>query len=111
MWLGRVAILEWWEEASLPDFPWYVCAVLVAMLGPIRPSIIIARKLLDQDARTFRNPPLDVRPRMPARQIHLHVLRLQRECLRISVTSFQSRSEEHTSELQSLMRLSYAVFC
>src|SRR3546814_2787235 len=26
-------------------------------------------------------------------------------------TSFQRRSEEHTSELQSLMRISYAVFC
>src|SRR3546814_9291700 len=25
--------------------------------------------------------------------------------------SFSSRSEEHTSELQSLMRISYAVFC
>src|SRR3546814_1228594 len=25
--------------------------------------------------------------------------------------SFQQRSEEHTSELQSLMRTSYAVFC
>src|SRR3546814_2985631 len=24
---------------------------------------------------------------------------------------FESRSEEHTSELQSLMRISYAVFC
>src|SRR3546814_4205604 len=27
------------------------------------------------------------------------------------VTFFTSRSEEHTSELQSLMRISYAVFC
>src|SRR3546814_1953974 len=27
------------------------------------------------------------------------------------VVSFASRSEEHTSELQSLMRISYAVFC
>src|SRR3546814_1960596 len=26
-------------------------------------------------------------------------------------TSLQERSEEHTSELQSLMRISYAVFC
>src|SRR3546814_6030376 len=26
-------------------------------------------------------------------------------------TSVRSRSEEHTSELQSLMRISYAVFC
>src|SRR3546814_10577848 len=29
----------------------------------------------------------------------------------ISLTSNKSRSEEHTSELQSLMRISYAVFC
>src|SRR3546814_4904043 len=29
----------------------------------------------------------------------------------ISFTSAVSRSEEHTSELQSLMRISYAVFC
>src|SRR3546814_10512281 len=28
-----------------------------------------------------------------------------------SRSSRQSRSEEHTSELQSLMRISYAVFC
>src|SRR3546814_7037683 len=27
------------------------------------------------------------------------------------VTNFPRRSEEHTSELQSLMRISYAVFC
>src|SRR3546814_4713801 len=27
------------------------------------------------------------------------------------VAPFQQRSEEHTSELQSLMRISYAVFC
>src|SRR3546814_5625495 len=28
-----------------------------------------------------------------------------------SLTNVNSRSEEHTSELQSLMRISYAVFC
>src|SRR3546814_9825875 len=28
-----------------------------------------------------------------------------------SATEAQARSEEHTSELQSLMRISYAVFC
>src|SRR3546814_8242982 len=27
------------------------------------------------------------------------------------ITDFSKRSEEHTSELQSLMRISYAVFC
>src|SRR3546814_3378472 len=29
----------------------------------------------------------------------------------VYVTYFTARSEEHTSELQSLMRISYAVFC
>src|SRR3546814_4446559 len=29
----------------------------------------------------------------------------------VALTSDQTRSEEHTSELQSLMRISYAVFC
>src|SRR3546814_5855000 len=29
----------------------------------------------------------------------------------IAVANDQGRSEEHTSELQSLMRISYAVFC
>src|SRR3546814_4970875 len=34
-------------------------------------------------------------------------------CLGVSVqrTSFQNRSEEHTSDLQSLMRISHAFFC
>src|SRR3546814_5980190 len=33
-------------------------------------------------------------------------------CFYYSITAFASvRSEEHTSELQSLMRISYAVFC
>src|SRR3546814_6447203 len=31
--------------------------------------------------------------------------------LRMQEDSGRSRSEEHTSELQSLMRISYAVFC
>src|SRR3546814_1827074 len=29
----------------------------------------------------------------------------------LNVTALDGRSEEHTSELQSLMRISYAVFC
>src|SRR3546814_9123929 len=31
--------------------------------------------------------------------------------VQIELESHQTRSEEHTSELQSLMRISYAVFC
>src|SRR3546814_6355244 len=34
-----------------------------------------------------------------------------RESLELIDRSLRARSEEHTSELQSLMRISYAVFC
>src|SRR3546814_8765572 len=51
----------------------------------------------------FRSPPVRrrsaVAPRCPARR-----------CGRCRRTG-RLRSEEHTSELQSLMRISYAVFC
>src|SRR3546814_4090490 len=36
---------------------------------------------------------------------------MMREQWRKSITGASKRSEEHTSELQSLMRSSYAVFC
>src|SRR3546814_4107698 len=38
--------------------------------------------------------------------VHRNTLRTHPESPRL-----QTRSEEHTSELQSLMRISYAVFC
>src|SRR3546814_6328221 len=38
--------------------------------------------------------------------IHRH-----RGCRRVAGSDAGCRSEEHTSELQSLMRISYAVFC
>src|SRR3546814_9269354 len=37
---------------------------------------------------------------------HSHI-----SCRRLAPTTQKLRSEEHTSELQSLMRISYAVFC
>src|SRR3546814_4205682 len=43
-----------------------------------------------------------------------HVDQLVRILLRIVIpakNNIRTRSEEHTSELQSLMRISYAVFC
>src|SRR3546814_8898076 len=44
----------------------------------------------------------------PHRRDAGHPVRLFHERAR---SEFQARSEEHTSELQSLMRISYAVFC
>src|SRR3546814_7254221 len=47
------------------------------------------------------------------RQIRQPVIGLARSIARgvQNLLSFSARSEEHTSELQSLMRISYAVFC
>src|SRR3546814_4200832 len=39
------------------------------------------------------------------------LLRLDQSCQRRRSGGNSMRSEEHTSELQSLMRISYAVFC
>src|SRR3546814_2861551 len=39
------------------------------------------------------------------------VVILQRGDLKVTASFALGRSEEHTSELQSLMRISYAVFC
>src|SRR3546814_7339045 len=43
-------------------------------------------------------------PKSPAREVGL-------EQIDVTQGSHHVRSEEHTSELQSLMRISYAVFC
>src|SRR3546814_2772698 len=50
---------------------------------------------------------------IPLRGIGNHVLRRRHEDAvhHCPLKSRCSRSEEHTSELQSLMRISYAVFC
>src|SRR3546814_2621518 len=36
---------------------------------------------------------------------------LEQAAVRVSIRNLRTRSEEHTSELQSLMRISYAAFC
>src|SRR3546814_7977154 len=56
---------------------------------------------LEQRRRVLQRPP-GVLPGRPARG--------RRHGIRRAVRS-RERSEEHTSELQSLMRISYAVFC
>src|SRR3546814_6994723 len=53
--------------------------------------------------------------RRPCRDIEGGRLRQRAELLRVEqeimIIAHGIRSEEHTSELQSLMRISYAVFC
>src|SRR3546814_1045455 len=55
-----------------------------------------------KDRHARRSPHQDAHPRLrPRRPLGRHLCRARGH----------DRSEEHTSELQSLMRISYAVFC
>src|SRR3546814_1094902 len=65
-------------------------------LAPVRDQVVIATKFgfeLDDEGRAVGT---DSRPE------HIR---------QVADASLRRRSEEHTSELQSLMRISYAVFC
>src|SRR3546814_10362755 len=53
-------------------------------------------------------PPLVTRSRLSGDSLGRRSFRLP---ARITCRNWGTRSEEHTSELQSLMRQSYAVFC
>src|SRR3546814_4261938 len=63
---------------------------------PLQPQYQVSRRLARPRQRAFERVDRAEEER-PLDRVHHHVLR--------------QRSEEHTSELQSLMRISYAVFC
>src|SRR3546814_10865387 len=67
----------------------------------------------DEDANEYRCPEghsLRIK-RRPFKKARTHITKLNSIIYRSSQHDCQHRSEEHTSELQSLMRNSYAVFC
>src|SRR3546814_8979005 len=75
------------------------CCVLAGVTNsrvPARTAIIRIARPGTTDA-LVAPPPAERRLRRADRRLHAR-------CVRV-------RSEEHTSELQSLMRISYAVFC
>src|SRR3546814_7853216 len=76
-----------------------------------RPCLLAGRALFDADRRGRDDLDRDRHPRRlaPVRREDRHHTRNGRRARRLSGCG--KRSEEHTSELQSLMRISYAVFC
>src|SRR3546814_4608238 len=61
--------------------------------------------------RRARRSPNARRGRRSPKPLTDHMHRLPADADWMAVAIALSRSEEHTSELQSLMRISYAVFC
>src|SRR3546814_7636423 len=79
---------------------------------------LIEEKTIDGIEQCGRCPACRVRAQQPPRTIHCQGLERAWPCsgdvgpveLPAGTTLVVPRSEEHTSELQSLMRISYAVF-
>src|SRR3546814_10832624 len=90
LWFGQLvshaAALQKFVHTDLPH---------IAGTQPVALSILCEPVNAEDAARYFGPPP-------ETRGIHFE---------QWSVPALDQRSEEHTSELQSLMRISYAVFC
>src|SRR3546814_5177432 len=85
--LGKVTDLAWQRETLLEILIRVFCDKLTAALRKGMPRRYVGH---DDDLPTLRGT-LDITRQFTRRAV--------------------DRSEEHTSELQSLMRISYAVFC
>src|SRR3546814_7858216 len=87
-----------------------------AILNPHRARAALLRQV-DHVPRRFATPPCKIIPRsklQPGSGLRIRdedqTFRVQSQHRR-QVRLLPTRSEEHTSELQSLLRISYAVFC
>src|SRR3546814_2166470 len=72
---------------------------------------IVERKLLADEARNRKLHESPAYLLQKRRTDELLLVQMLRDQIAASVPKPSRRSEEHTSELQSLMRISYAVFC
>src|SRR3546814_9738228 len=94
-------------RSALPCFEWYgflFCQVLFPCNGSHQ---------LRGRTRHFLHP-LSRRKQSGRVKFHFHHTAnfyLSQACRQTAPSVYFCRSEEHTSELQSLMRISYAVFC
>src|SRR3546814_1161036 len=74
-------------------------------------DITIGRALIDASLVFRDTPQIDADIRLANANYGEWVIRKARAKVAYSGRRGRARSEEHTSELQSLMRTSYAVFC
>src|SRR3546814_7350494 len=85
---------------------------LLHLLGPLQPLLQESAAAIGIALYTLFLQPYAISVfRFMRHHIHLVLTRKQSSGLVEHVDRAFGRSEEHTSELQSLMRISYAVFC
>src|SRR3546814_9698230 len=92
-----------------PRISWLEAANLVSFVGEDA-SVEEILVFVDHERYLWRQTPYLIQ-RFPRFKQYLLDYRLSDECNRPCQGWYRTRSEEHTSELQSLMRISYAVFC
>src|SRR3546814_8769556 len=108
---GDGLVLDLLDRVPAPQLPRFLGGA--AEMGGVRQRIVRERRG-EMFERTGRGELLDRRAALgpgdgPARAIFGRC-DVEARILRLAV-EHDMRSEEHTSELQSLMRISYAVFC
>src|SRR3546814_8711415 len=86
----------------------YVCRVLNHMRDS---NAEVATPVLADPASLTEENIFDFSSGYIQRALHIMPKNADRMPWRLSQNYVQDRSEEHTSELQSLMSISYAVFC
>src|SRR3546814_7541908 len=126
-------ISDWSSDVCSSDLPVTSLIVRIVALAAALPVAIFSSSLLAQENGSAVSPVLQVQRPKGADQLGNYLTRLaanprdvdaligagesalQLEDPRSAAGFFARadaiRSEEHTSELQSLMRISYAVFC
>src|SRR3546814_7226550 len=106
-------------EAYLDDMQrvWRECARVLRPNGKLcinAPIMPIPKAVIEQHTRHLKNIAFDMEKRiLENTDLERYSLFIwQKQTSKMMFGSYpQPRSEEHTSELQSLMRISYAVFC
>src|SRR3546814_5729320 len=104
---GAAASTFVWEPLMLQQAPWLLLMGVTGLLA----HFCLTSALAEADA-TFVMPLEFLRlPVVALAGFLLYAESFELEILLGALIIFSGRSEEHTSELQSLMRISYAVFC
>src|SRR3546814_5837763 len=94
----------------ISDWSSDVCQISHRTIGPVRPSRQFRRNsIIDENIEAAKD--IDSRVDQVGNFTFLAYVCAGETRFPAGLANGSHRSEEHTSELQSLMRISYAVFC